>query len=53
MYGGRGNDYINAVDDDPGDTEDIVLCGPGSNDTVIYDPAEDDVDLSSCENQLT
>ncbi|MEJ7876858.1 MAG: calcium-binding protein [Solirubrobacterales bacterium] len=52
MFGGRGNDYIDAVTDDPGDTEDIVRCGRGNDDTVIYDPAEDDVDLDSCENQV-
>jgi hypothetical protein len=52
LRGGEGNDLLNASDTDP---LDILICGPGRDDTAIYDvdnAAGNDSVSASCENKV-
>jgi hypothetical protein len=52
LRGGEGNDRLNAYDSDP---LDILNCGPGRDDTAIFDAdniAGSDSVSASCENKV-
>jgi Ca2+-binding RTX toxin-like protein len=47
VYGGEGNDSINVKDG----VRDVVYCGGGAYDAVVYDAGIDEIDIGTCERR--
>jgi Ca2+-binding RTX toxin-like protein len=47
VYGGDGNDTINVKDG----ARDVVYCGGGAYDSVVYDVGLDEIDIGTCERR--
>lgn len=47
IHSGRGNDWIEAVDE----TKDTIGCGPGKHDFVFFDEGIDEVNSTTCEHK--